>query len=1129
MSEQRNILTIGTNLHGKDYVYEVVKVLGQGSFGITYLAKVCLKGALGSLQGTIHVAIKEFYMKEMNSRTGTAVDSGKESRMFHSYREKFRKEALNLSRMNHPGIVKVLEVFDENNTSYIVMEYLTGGTLDATIKEKSKLPETEAMDTVSKIGLALSYMHDQRMLHLDLKPQNVMFDNAKQPVLIDFGLSKHFEESGEPESSTSIGLGTPGYAPIEQVDYTGGAEFQPTLDIYALGATLYKSLTGQTPPTASTVLNRPTLLHDRLSQAGVSEGTRNVVLKAMQPLKNARPQTVKEFLSMMESTQQVKDSKNIEVEDDESTILLTSAQGKKTEKETVSPSVQQRFEKSSVYVMQPSGETEAKPAHKNHQPTEPDIPSVVEEDESTLLQPITNAAPESKKVVPPVSKPIVKENASENVPVTDKKKLGKEVAKTSVAVKPAVQSYNGESKVSPLDRPVDKPVDKKNIQPAVEVKKPKEPALTPIGSGPTVNFSEAIPAYLDENGAVITELSDLTFYEDMAIVVQAGKYGFVNRQSQLVIPCKYEDAWNYKNGYTTVCENGLYGLIDRSGKFIISCKYEDELVCSDGLIALPCVNEWGYVDVNFKNVIPYEYDFAGVFYNGYAPVQKNGCWGYIDKTGKVVIPLEYQDTDWVNDKYGPLFAMNRGHKWGYVNNENKQIIPFIYDNASSFMEGLAKVQQGAKWGLIDEKGKVVVPIDYDDIIGYDYDDMKCWEVIKDKKCGLLDTRGKQLCDCLYDSIGFYADGLVWVLKDNKYGFINPMGKEVIPCEYDYTAKYFVGGKVLVAKNNNYSVINKNGEVVRKLDLKWVTGGHFYKNWLLACNQEKKGVIDFKGDIILPFDYSDIKEIKDKPFYKFLQNNKYGLFDKNLHLVTPPMYTYLEDSFSEGLCAGGRNGTFGFINRKGEDIIPFTYDTLNVSDGEHYQPFKNGIAFIGGKYINRHNQLLEIFQGHRYSKYILDIALLIFFALWCFIAFGCSLNGVNSKREMLFIAVGLAGLVYSVRQLYKDERLIKNRNKYRLVSQVFKNGISNYYNDSAYLVSNGLLAVCRVDNWGFIDKNHNEVIPPRYKWVSLFDEKNECWAIQANGEDLEVIKVNTKGEERKLTYEEKVEWEEHWMF
>ena len=130
MSEQRNILTIGTNLHGKDYVYEVVKVLGQGSFGITYLAKVCLKGALGSLQGTIHVAIKEFYMKEMNSRTGTAVDSGKESRMFHSYREKFRKEALNLSRMNHPGIVKVLEVFDENNTSYIVMEYLTGGTLD---------------------------------------------------------------------------------------------------------------------------------------------------------------------------------------------------------------------------------------------------------------------------------------------------------------------------------------------------------------------------------------------------------------------------------------------------------------------------------------------------------------------------------------------------------------------------------------------------------------------------------------------------------------------------------------------------------------------------------------------------------------------------------------------------------------------------------------------------------------------------------------------------------------------------------------------------------------------------------------------------------------------------------------
>ena len=142
---------------------------------------------------------------------------------------------------------------------------------------------------------ALAYMHSHNIIHLDLKPKNIMRDKAGNLLLIDFGLSKQYDEKGEPESSTSIGLGTPGYAPIEQANFKQDGTIPVTLDIYALGATLFKMLTGQTPPEASTILNDgfPTLL---LQQAGVSAATIAVVEKAMSPMRKQRFQSMNEML-----------------------------------------------------------------------------------------------------------------------------------------------------------------------------------------------------------------------------------------------------------------------------------------------------------------------------------------------------------------------------------------------------------------------------------------------------------------------------------------------------------------------------------------------------------------------------------------------------------------------------------------------------------------------------------------------------------------------------------------------------------------------------------------------------------------------------------------------------------------
>lgn len=285
----------GTVIHGTHNDYRIERVLGQGSFGITYVANVRLKGRLGAIESTAMVAIKEFFLRDVSSRNGLRVFSVSDSTLCSDYRRDFLREAQNLSRLDNDNIVKVLETIEENDTVYYVMEYLSGGNLDQHILSHGKLSCREALDIAIQIGEALKCMHAQHMLHLDLKPLNVMRGEDGHIVLIDFGLSKCFGADGQPESSTRIGQGTTGYAPIEQHSFKKADGFMPTLDIYALGATLFKMLTGCVPPEASVVLNEG-LPVDELSSAGVPPAVIALVERAMQPLRRMRHQTVGEFV-----------------------------------------------------------------------------------------------------------------------------------------------------------------------------------------------------------------------------------------------------------------------------------------------------------------------------------------------------------------------------------------------------------------------------------------------------------------------------------------------------------------------------------------------------------------------------------------------------------------------------------------------------------------------------------------------------------------------------------------------------------------------------------------------------------------------------------------------------------------
>lgn len=305
----------GTLLRSATTTYKIVRTLGQGSFGITYLAEMNNDGTANASTAVVYVTVKEFFMSKINGRKGTAVTNSDAEGFFDYYKKRFIKEAQNLKSLNHEHIVKVAEAFECNGTAYYAMEYIDGETLSGLISRKGRLREQEAIDITLQVADALSYMHNRKMLHLDLKPSNIMM-RCGEAVLIDFGLSKQFNQSGEPESSTTIGLGTPGYAPIEQANYHEHSGLPATLDIYALGATMMKMLTGVGEmPTASDILNDG-FPFGLFAQAGVSEKTTAVVNKAMAPMSRARYQTVAELAQAL-SGKTGKDYEETEIKNNE--------------------------------------------------------------------------------------------------------------------------------------------------------------------------------------------------------------------------------------------------------------------------------------------------------------------------------------------------------------------------------------------------------------------------------------------------------------------------------------------------------------------------------------------------------------------------------------------------------------------------------------------------------------------------------------------------------------------------------------------------------------------------------------------------------------------------------------------
>jgi serine/threonine protein kinase len=222
-----------THLHW--YVLE--RVLGQGGFGITYLAK--------DTNLDQRVAIKEYLPVEFATRLPDSSVRARTEELRDRYRwglERFIQEARTLARFDHPNIVRVLSVFEFNNTAYIVMRFEEGGNLAAMLDRRGTLPEAELVPILTQVLSGLELVHNAGFIHRDIKPNNIHIGTDGRPILLDFGSARQAVGS----SNTLTILIAPGYAPFEQY-YNDPASQGPWTDIYGLAATAYRAICGRAP------------------------------------------------------------------------------------------------------------------------------------------------------------------------------------------------------------------------------------------------------------------------------------------------------------------------------------------------------------------------------------------------------------------------------------------------------------------------------------------------------------------------------------------------------------------------------------------------------------------------------------------------------------------------------------------------------------------------------------------------------------------------------------------------------------------------------------------------------------------------------------------------------------------
>ena len=660
--------------------YRIERVLGQGGFGITYLAiQVSLDRK---------VAIKELFIggsgQAINDRRGNqvVVTNSANQQSFNQQKAKFKKEALRLANLNHPNLVKVHDFFEENGTAYYVMDYIEGESLRTKLNREGALSESLVLKYLQQLLPALDTAHRQSIWHLDIKPENIMVDRYGHVYLIDFGASKHIEQNST--LTTSLGLAyTKGYCPPELADLTYESdlvqalkEIGPWTDIYALGATMYNLITDSIPPSSNRLYREGR--NAFMFPSTISSSTKDCIVKMMKPNREDRPQSIIEIKCQSGNAQSIYN---------ESTIINSLAPVcSNNDIIYILKSIARNLNNYDDYpysfydgyaVVRKNGRCGF--INKNGYEVIPCIYDDVGDFHEGLAYVNKNG---KWGYIDKNNKPVVQ--------------LIYESASSFYQGLALVKKNNRYGYINHAGREV--------IQCTYE-------SADSFSEGLAQVVTKGKTGYIDISGnLIIPQLyaGGSSFHNGIAIVCKIRKLfvereGGIDKRGSEIVPFVYSNIYNFgTDGFAVVRRNSKCGLVDVSGNQIVPCLYEDARA-HDKLVPVAHNSKWGFINTIGNIVIPFKFLEAFGFQDEMCIVRdSNYFYGYVNNNGDEIIPCKYQDAHYFNNG----FANVQFHdKWGVVNKQGELVIPCIYDSIGKVVDGLAFVRKNGVLGCIDMGGR----------------------------------------------------------------------------------------------------------------------------------------------------------------------------------------------------------------------------------------------------------------------------------------------------------------------------------------------------------------------------------------------------------------------------------------
>lgn len=370
-------------------------------------------------------------------------------------------------------------------------------------------------------------------------------------------------------------------------------------------------------------------------------------------------------------------------------------------------------------------------------------------------------------------------------------------------------------------------------------------------------------------------------FQEGTAIVKIDKYGLINCDGKEVLPCEYDTIFGLKKNYRIIVKDSLFGATNIDGEIIKQCTYAEASDVGCKYLAMKLNDKWGFIDMEGKDVTQYKYESIYNYNDSTFVAKYDGCYGLSDYQQNVLIPFKYDEVHYKWNEKCPVTIVKSGEFYGLYNSKNQQVLECKYgimfpnDSGLITIKKTAQNYKDARYALVEaETGKIIIPFDYMDM-------------------------------------GYFSEGLVSVENlEEKWGFLDKNGKTIIPFIYE-DAGDFSEGLAAVYKFSGYM------------------------NTILGRTRTSKcGYIDKEGKVIIPFMFKECFNIRDCEFHNGLavqgisSNNRFallfGYIDKKGNWVIKPKFDSAKE-FDKGVAEVVINDKYGYINTKGEQIIPCKYD------------------------------------------------------------------------------------------------------------------------------------------------------------------------------------------------------------